>query len=616
MGENTATGKEQSVRLAQIIKALTKHNALLSLAEQKHPERVREAFEELGPTFIKIGQILSTRTDIVSEEFAEEFKKLQDHVKTNDFSMVKTIIETEAGVPVSALFEKIDPKPLASASIAQVHSAILKNGREVVVKVQHPGIYEEMTMDIALLEKAVPLVRHIPAAGMMDPAAIVGELKRSLLNELDFTKEADNIEKFHKFNENIPYIRSPRVYREFSSRRLLIMDFMKGVKISDYIERANQEAENGNDAVKQTKKRLAGEIVDNYMKQVFDDGFFHADPHPGNILVTLDGPAQADAPSSGEGAPSPGEEAPPAAPPGQEGLFGALPLDVDVKVHGVSLSAFLQQDMFAFFAGKAEAAPARHGPERVVFIDFGMMGVLDERTLEKFNRLLAGFSQQDNEKVAQAILSLCKQKGPFNIDDYTADVGRLFGRYYDMPIGDMSLPTIFEDIARICAQYKLQLPQSVTLLIKGLGTIEGIVLALDPDLSIMSAVLPYAKRYLKQQFDPRAEVRDALKSLYRAGKAAPEIPGKVSRALDTLSRGEIKLNMETNRLDDLFKRLEAMVNRVVVGIIVAALIIGSSVLIHFGGLARTAAAALGISGFVLALVLALVMLLQTYRKRK
>lgn len=408
MAEKTAAkhhawaGFDQSARLAQIVAVLTKHNVLLSLAEQKHPERVREAFEELGPTFIKIGQILSTRTDIVSEEFAEEFKKLQDHVKTDDFSVVAPLIEAEAGLPLTELFEKIEPKPLASASIAQVHAAVLKGGQEVVVKVQHPGIYEEMTMDIALLEKAVPLVRHIPAAGMMDPAAIVGELKRSLMNELDFTKEADNIEKFHTLNKDVSYILSPKVYREFSSQRLLVMDFMKGVKVSDYIKRADEEAAGGNTAVLAAKKRLAREIVDNYMKQIFDDGFFHADPHPGNILITLHAPGTA-VPAGDEGAkaedvPRKEEGTPPPAggvPPEEEGLFGDLLPDIDVTVSGVSLGAlFRQQDLFELFAGRAEAAPSETGPERVVYIDFGMMGSLDERTLDKFNRL-PGCPQKD-----------------------------------------------------------------------------------------------------------------------------------------------------------------------------------------------------------------------------
>lgn len=619
-GHKPLTGMDQTVRLAQIVKVLTKHNVLLSLAEQKHPERVRAAFEELGPTFVKVGQILSTRTDIVSEEYAAEFKKLQSHVKSDTFSVVGPIIEQEAGVPLEELFEKFEEKPLASASIAQVHAAVLKNGQKVVVKVQHPGIYDEMAKDIALLEKAVPLVKHIPAAGMVDPAGIVGELKRSLMDELDFTKEAGNIERFAELNGNVPYILSPKVYREFSTKRLLIMDFMQGVQISDYTAKANEEEEKGNTAVKETKKRLAREIVDNYMKQIFDDGFFHADPHPGNILVTLDKAAKP-ADEGGEATAKTKQQPSGAAtedPADEPGLFGELPLDFDVTVQGVSLSAlFRDQDIFELFAGKAQATPTGNGPERIVYIDFGMMGNIDERTLGKFNAILGAFSQQDDKMVAQAILSLCKEKAPVDTDDFTADVGRLFSRYYNMPIGDMSLPSILEQVGQLCARHKLQLPQSVTLLVKGVGTIEGIVLALDPELSIMSAVMPYAKRYLKDQFDPKTEVQNFLKTLYRAGKTVPEIPTKIARVLDTLSRGEMKLSMETNRLDDLFKRLESMVNRLVMGLIVAALIIGSSMLVNYSsGSAQTAISAVGTVGYILALLLAVLMVVQTYRKRK
>ncbi len=602
-------------RLAQIVSVLTKHKVILALAEQKHPEWVRESFEELGPTFVKIGQILSTRTDIISEEFSAELKKLQDHVKTDTYESVCNTILEESGHPVEELFEKFEEKPLASASIAQVHAAVLKGGQRVVVKVQHPGIYDAMFMDITLLEKAVPLIKFIPVSGMTDPASIVSELKHSLLNELDFTKEADNIEKFGELNANVPYILAPAVYRTFSSRRLLIMDFMQGVQIANYIELSNAEVDKGNTSVLETKKRLAKEIVDNYVKQIFDDGFFHADPHPGNILVTLETPPADPSTVSNEG--SAVDDQKEQEQPLEKNLLNELPLDIDVTVAGVSLSTiFRNQDVLSLFAGTAKAEQAKCGPERIVFIDFGMMGTLDERTLEKFNTILAAVHDQDNKKIAKGILSLCKTKVPVDLDDFTEDIGKLLERYYDMPIGDMSLPAVFEDINDLCTRYQLQLPQNIALLVKGVGTIEGIVLALDPDCSVMSAVMPYAKRYLQKQFDAKHELTRLLKDLYRAGKTIPEFPVKITKALDTLTRGEIKLNMETKNLDDLFIRLETMVNRLVMGLIVAALIVGSSMLIHFADSAQTIASNFGMVGYTLAIVLVVILVFQTYRKRK
>ncbi|MGL4666976.1 MAG: ABC1 kinase family protein, partial [Saezia sp.] len=553
----------------------------------------------------------------VSESFAEEFKKLQANVKNDDYSIVKPVIEREIGLPLDEVFDELSQTPLASASIAQVHVATLKNGSQVVVKVQHPGIYEEMTMDISLMEKALPLIKHLPAVGMIDPAAVVGELKRSLLNELDFTKEADNIDRFRKNNEKIPYILAPKVYREFSSEKLLIMDYMTGMKVSDYIDKANEQIQAGNSTFAESKKRLANEIVDNYMKQIFDDGFFHADPHPGNILITTGAGSttEQEAPSSGAG--DSGES--PAQTLHKE---ASSPLDVDVTIGGVSLGAvFERQDFFELFAGGSATLTAADAgnaaSEKIVYIDFGMMGSLDERTLDKFNNIIAAFSQQDSDLVARAILTICKEKSPINMDDFTVDVNRLFTRYFDMPIGDISLPAIFQDIAKLCGDHKLQLPQSVTLLMKGVGTIEGIVLTLDPELSIMSAVMPYAKRYLRKQFDLKTEVQEFLHNLYKAGKAMPELPVKLSRMLDTIGRGEMKVGMDHTHLDDLFRRFEIMVNRLVMGLIVAALIIGSSMLMNFSvSSSHSVIYILGIVGYLLALVLVITMVLQTRRKRK
>ena len=183
-------------RLEEIVSVLVKYKVFDSLSLQKDPGNVRIAFEELGPTFIKIGQILSTRTDMVSQEFADELKKLHSSVKSDPFDIMKPQIEEYTGIPLEELFQSLDETAFASASIAQVYKGVLKNGTPVIVKVQHQGVYEKMKLDINLLEKAVPLIKFVPAAKCIDPAEIIGVLKESLLNELDFEIEAENIEVF------------------------------------------------------------------------------------------------------------------------------------------------------------------------------------------------------------------------------------------------------------------------------------------------------------------------------------------------------------------------------------------------------------------------------------
>lgn len=174
------------------------YNVLGNLSKQEKPEKVREALEALGPTFIKIGQMLSVRTDILTPAYIDELKKLQDNVKTDDFSLVKEVIEAETGLPLTDIFTKFEEQPFASASMGQTHKAMLPDGRIVAVKVQHPGIKEAITLDLSLFEKALPLIKYIPEASVVDPKETFLEIKTSLENELDSLKEAQMGKNFMK----------------------------------------------------------------------------------------------------------------------------------------------------------------------------------------------------------------------------------------------------------------------------------------------------------------------------------------------------------------------------------------------------------------------------------
>ncbi len=571
---------EENTRLLEIIDILSKHQVIQSLATQSNPNKVRIAFEELGPTFVKIGQILSVRTDIVSPAFAEEFKKLQDNVKSDEFHSIKEVIEKETGISLEQIFEEIDEKPLASASMGQIHIAKIKNGKKVVVKVQHPGIDEIMTRDIALFEKAVPLIKHIPSAGMIDPAEMVAELKRSLMQELDFNNEADNIELFYKNNKDINII-SPRVYRQYSTKRLLVMDCMDGRKISDYIAQADNAISEGNTAYKEQKKKFADILVKNYMKQIFDDGFFHADPHPGNVLV---GRANKD------------DEADIS----EEKIY-----EIETPVSSITATVVDTK------------TPDENNEEKIILIDFGMMGRLDEITLDKFNQFIAALITQNNAKIAKAILNLCKSDGSTDLDKLEEDAGKLFSKYFDMAIGSMSLPLLFEEMSGICLKNGLTLPSNITLLFKGIATIEGIVLRLDPNMSLMTAIEPYAKRYIRSQFNLHNESEQFISNLILSLKAAPEIPLKLSNLMDAAAKGKLKVNMEHRHLEDSFDKLSALVNQLSMAIIVAALIVGSSMLVNYSdNAARLAASSVGSLGYLVAIILAGIMIFKSWHKKK
>ncbi|MDP2168438.1 MAG: AarF/UbiB family protein [Thermodesulfovibrionales bacterium] len=241
------------------------------------PERLRVAFAELGPSFIKLAQVLSSRPDLISARYADEFKKLQDEVPPFPAEEAKKIIEAEIKMPVSAMFLDFTPAPVAAASIAQVHHATLLDGSRVIVKVQRPNIKEQIETDIDIMTTAARLIeRYVPESRFFNLQGIVQEFSRTVRKELDFTEEARNCCRFRKNFENDPDVYIPKVYPEFLSEKVLVMERIEGVRIDDIA---------GIEARGLDRKRLAKIGIGSYFKMILEDGFFHADPHPGNIFA-------------------------------------------------------------------------------------------------------------------------------------------------------------------------------------------------------------------------------------------------------------------------------------------------------------------------------------------
>ncbi|SES91233.1 ABC1 kinase family protein [Anaerobranca gottschalkii] len=241
-----------------------------------NPQKMKDTLEELGPTFVKIGQILSTRPDILPENYIVELRKLQDDVKPEEFPVIKQIVEKELNSPIHQIFKDFEEKPLASASIAQVHKAVLKNDKLVVVKVKRPHIEEIMLTDLAILNKLTKIISFFPQS-IFNPGEIIAELYQGVKRELDFIEEGKNIDKFYQLNKDVPFLRVPKTYPRYNTNNLLIMEYIEGIKISDKFTLL----EKGYDL-----KEVSIKLANNFLKQVFQDGFFHGDPHPGNILIS------------------------------------------------------------------------------------------------------------------------------------------------------------------------------------------------------------------------------------------------------------------------------------------------------------------------------------------
>ena len=260
-------------RFKEIASVSIKHGLKKGISD---PREFRLTLEELGPTFVKIGQILSTRPDIFPNEYILELQKLQDDVKPEEYSTVKNVVESELGNTLEEIFLYFEEKPIASASLAQVHLAILKTGEKVVVKVQRPFVKEKMTADIAILKKLAPVINFTPTGSAMDAREVVEELSNATEKELDFENEMKNIEKFCENNEDVNFILCPKVYGKYCTDKIIVMDYIDGIKIDNM----SILQEEGYDL-----KDIATKLTYNYFKQIFEDGFFHADPHPGNILI-------------------------------------------------------------------------------------------------------------------------------------------------------------------------------------------------------------------------------------------------------------------------------------------------------------------------------------------
>ncbi|MGD8352017.1 MAG: AarF/UbiB family protein, partial [Nitrospirota bacterium] len=244
------------------------------------PERLRLAFEELGPTFIKFAQILSSRPDLITEEYAEEFRKLLDEVPPFPATAAREIISEELGLSLESIFSDFDETPVAAASIAQVHDAVLRDGTKVIVKVQRPGIEKQILNDIEIMSTIARLLEtYMPESKFFNPAGIVQEFSRTVRKELDFTQEARNCMRFARNFEEVPAVCIPKVYDEYLTEKVLVMERVVGVSV----DQAPEVDRMGLD-----RSQLSRTIVDAYLKMMLEDGFFHADPHPGNIFIMPD----------------------------------------------------------------------------------------------------------------------------------------------------------------------------------------------------------------------------------------------------------------------------------------------------------------------------------------
>ena len=572
-------------RLAEIIRVFINYNVVPNFVQQKNPEQVKKAFEELGPTFIKIGQMLSVREDLLSSAFTQTFKTLQDSVPSDTFSTVKKTIETELSLSLSDIFDDFSKSPFASASMGQAHRAKLKNGDSVVVKIQHPNIAEEIRLDLQLFERAIPLIKYIPETSVVDLKGVLQEVKRSLINEMDFLKESQNGEQFYQKNNGWKEIRSPKIYDAFCSKKVIVMEEMSGENLN-HLMNAENKTETFITGIqnKQLKQEVAKLLVENFMKQVFDDGFFHADPHPGNLLFHV--------------------------------LTKEEQTQASRKTETVHEKEF---GSFTFRASTSTEDPV--APYTVNYIDFGMMGHLSAGLRQKLTQAVLALYTKDAYRIEKAVLRLCQQEGSFDESRFHQELTSFLEQYYDSPIDEINLQEVFTHVVTICHQNNLQFDRDITLLLKAFGTLEGVIRVLDPEVSLMEVASPFAQHYFLTHLDVEDTLKQSGLDLLEGMKAAPKIPQQLHHLLEMWTSGQGKVNLELKKQDKLLSRIESMINRLVFGMILAALIVGSSLLVQAAPVENAEVVSLlgiftyAIAAFVI-IFLAIDALIQMYKKRK
>jgi len=458
--------------------------------------RIRMMIEELGPTYIKLGQIMSTRTELLPPGLIEELDKLTDKVTPLPFDQIRPVIEEQVGA-IGTVFSSVDETPLAAASLAQVHRAVLLDGSQVVLKVQRPGIEELIETDIAILES---LARHIerryPHTWVYNPQGMIREFSVQIAKELDFIRDGKNADILAANMKHVPGIKIPRIYWEHSGRRLLVMEYIEGVRIND---------SEGIRALGQDPKEIAELLLSAYLKQIFQDGFFHGDPHPGNILVTKAG--------------------------------------------------------------------------NVVFLDFGIVGVLRPEKREVFIRLLYGMVENDVDMIIESYQDLGIRIRDEDIDGLKDDTYYVLRDYQEYEVQQVEFRGMMVKIPDILRKYHLQVPLSLMLMIKVIMMMISVNTKIDPSFNFPSRVRPYLEDIMRHHYISEDKIRQTAGTIFSSVESVLELPKSLNRTFKRISDGKLRLEIIDMDIRELSHSIKYASKIVLLGLVASALVIGSSLVV-------------------------------------
>jgi ubiquinone biosynthesis protein len=504
------------------------------LAARPLPERLCLALEALGPAFVKLGQVLASRVDLLGPEWIAGLDRLHDHATAVGFDSLEAQLLADLGGPVAGAFAAFDFVPSAAGSIAQVHRASLPGGAQVAVKIRRPGVEASIEADVLLLETiAAWWQEEQPESRRYQPVEVVRQLRKSLAREVDFTAEARSQERFVESFQGSESIVVPRVYASFTRPSLLVMDWVEGIPATDL---------DAADAAGLDRQLLAERGADAVLKMVLVDGFFHADPHPGNVF---------------------------------------------------------------FLPGN-----------RVALIDFGMVGWLSEKRRDELVDLMAALAARDPDGMRDVLIAWA-DGARVNAERFSEDIGRMLHLYESAALREVRLGTLLSEIAAVMREHHLTMPADLALLFKALITLEGLGTRLVPHFRLIEQVTPYVERLVRERWEPRRAAERLSGVTRETGRVLRAIPRLLEALARRLGNDDLAIRLEMRELGSFGRQLESSVNRLTIGLVTAALIVGSSILMALSSSQQSFAAwFFGLVGVALSFVNSVWLIVTIRRSRR
>jgi ubiquinone biosynthesis protein len=541
------------LRYSKIISVLARHgfgSFLQELQVQKYiplpPKRLRQsprtpgisqaehfrlALEELGPTFIKLGQVLSTRPDLLPADYILQLYKLCDDVSPTPWDQIEKVLIAQYGKPIDQVFSEFDLHPLGSASLAQVHAACLFDGRPVVVKVQRPNISRTIDADLDILYDLATLAQRTSWGQIYRPVEIVSRFARTLRSELDYRQEGLNAERFSLQFASERRLKIPKIEWEYSGKNVLVMERISGIKIDDI--QALQQANFNCCEVAEISIRVVA-------KEIMEDGFFHADPHPGNFFVMHCWEKENDESDS-------------------------------------------------------ETCPARIG-----VLDFGMVGYISDTDRMNIVQCVSLAVKKDSRGLVDQMLRMGAISAKDDPSGLEREIDRLINQYQGLAIKQIHAGRLIQDMMQVAFRYRIQLPADMWLLFKTIIELDGLARQLDPEINVFQAFEPHVRKIMHDKFLPWVWGPVFMNDLESLAYASRDIPSIAENLLRTLQQGKFPLSFNMGMDKDTLGRMDRMITRLTLSMLASAFILGLALLLPIASGNRVASALVAI-GFLVAL---------------